>query len=173
MHSDNNVNVMLNKLCIRVRKAERRRSERFRLASPRRTDTKIWYVKATEACNYTTSKSFWHSAILIGRRAAKNSRVVSGAKVGEGGWMLEPGFGGLSVFVPYSATKQNPASFNYYLLQHWQISCSVSTKRTGYSLTGRVDGGGSCHVSSTEKNNKTAAMEMTHNTTREPPWETG
>lgn len=32
------------------------------------------------------------------------------------------------------ATKQNPASFTNYLLQHWQISCSVPTKSLAIDL---------------------------------------
>lgn len=40
----------------------------------------------------------------VGREAVKNSRVESGSSVGEGGWMLEPGFGGLRWLQPSSAT---------------------------------------------------------------------
>lgn len=67
-------------------------------------------------------------------------------------------------------SKQNPAAFSPLL--SWTYHFISPPAHYSCSLTGRVDRSRGCHVSSAEKNNKTAAMQMTHNTARKPPWET-
>lgn len=94
--------------------------------------------------------------------------VACGGSVGEGDgcWIQAPA--ACRRFSPVQQRWRDGASLSVlrYIRKH-----PPSPRPTWDGLTGRVDRGGSCHVSSMEKNNKTAAMEMTHNTAGVSPRE--